>query len=146
MTIVNFTPLSALAGGLLIGLSASALLLLRGRVMGVSGILGGVLPPVASDWGWRAAFLLGMGCGGGILLTVQPQVVVSPSDRTLLAVAVAGVLVGVGTRLGNGCTSGHGVCGLTRFSTRSLAAVLTFMLTGGIAATLAPSFSALVGG
>lgn len=146
MTIVNFTPWSALAGGLLIGLSASLLLLLRGRVMGVSGIVGGVLQPIPGELGWRVAFLLGMVAGGIGLLVAMPESIASPSGRALPAVALAGLIVGYGTRMGNGCTSGHGVCGLTRFSMRSLVAVITFITTGAIAAALTPMVPALVGG
>lgn len=146
MTIVNFTPWSALAGGLMIGLAASLLMLIRGRVMGVSGIVGGVLTPVPGEFGWKAVFLLGMVAGGLGLMVVMPEAISSPSTRSLGAVALAGLIVGYGTRLGNGCTSGHGVCGLTRFSTRSLVAVLTFMATGALAAALVPNVPFLVGG
>jgi len=117
--------LASLAGGLLIGAAALALLALSGRVAGVSGIIGGLLPPRRGDLDWRLAYLVGM-LGGGLLLNAWvglPTTV--PVSRT--ALIVSGLLVGFGTRLGNGCTSGHGVCGLGRGSPRSFAAVVTFM-------------------
>ena len=117
--------LAALAGGILIGGAALGLLALSGRIAGVSGIVGGLLPPHRHDLGWRLAYLAGL-LGGGLLLHALvglPTTV--PASRTTLI--VGGLLVGFGTRLGNGCTSGHGVCGLGRGSPRSLAAVLTFM-------------------
>lgn len=138
----NFTPIASLIGGLLIGLSASLIMLFKGRVMGISGIVGGILQPAQGEWGWRLAFLGGLLAGGVGVLAVSPELVSSPSTRSLVAVGVAGLFVGVGTRLGNGCTSGHGVCGLTRFSARSLVAVLTFITTGAIAVLVAPMISA----
>jgi len=124
--------LYALAGGALIGLSASLLLLANGRIAGISGILGGALTPKAADFGWRLTFLLGLLVGGGALIFLMPQRFDMTGMPSLLWVAVAGVLVGFGTRLGSGCTSGHGVCGIGRGSPRSIAATLTFMLTGGL--------------
>jgi hypothetical protein len=117
--------LASLAGGLLIGVASLSLLALSGRVAGISGIVGGLLPPQRGDLGWRLAYLVGL-LGGGLLLQALvglPTTV--PVSRG--ALIVGGLLVGFGTRLGNGCTSGHGVCGLGRGSPRSLAAVLTFM-------------------
>ncbi len=117
--------LASLAGGLLIGAASLGLLALSGRVAGVSGIVGGLLPPHRGDLAWRLAYLAGL-LGGGLLWHAWfglPTTV--PASRTTLI--VGGLLVGFGTRLGNGCTSGHGVCGLGRGSPRSLAAVLTFM-------------------
>jgi uncharacterized protein len=125
----DFTPSSALAGGALIGLAASLLLVASGRIAGISGLLGGLLFPTRGDVSWRALFLVGMVAAGGIAVAVAPQSF-GDSPRGLLALAAAGVLVGVGTRIGNGCTSGHGVCGLSRLSPRSLVATLTFMATG----------------
>jgi uncharacterized protein len=130
----DFTPVASALGGALMGLAASLLLLGDGRVAGVSGIAGGLLPPRHGDVGWRLAFLGGMALAGGVAYAVSPASFAVTIDRSMGAMALAGVLVGVGTRLGSGCTSGHGVCGLSRFSPRSLASVLTFMLTGGIAA------------
>ena len=126
----------ATIGGALIGLAATWLLLANGRVAGISGILGSLLGAWGEDSTWRASFLLGLLSGGVALVALSPEVIAAPMGRSLGTVAVAGVLVGYGTRLGSGCTSGHGVCGLTRFSTRSLTATLTFMATGAATATM----------
>lgn len=126
----------ATIGGGLIGLAASWLLLAKGRVAGISGIVGGLLGPVDAQTSWRLSFLGGLLVGGLILMVTMPTVIAAPDGRPLGLVAVAGLLVGYGTRLGSGCTSGHGVCGLTRFSPRSLVATLTFMATGFATATL----------
>lgn len=119
----------ALAGGVLIGLAASLLLWLNGRVAGVSGILNGVIFPKGGDAAWRAAFLLGLIVTGGLYMAFVPGAPLPRTDYSRAALIVAGLLVGFGTRMGNGCTSGHGVCGLGRLSSRSFAAVLTFMAT-----------------
>ena len=119
----------ALAGGVLIGLSATALLWLNGRVAGVSGIINGVLFAKAGDVSWRVAFLLGLVAAGGLYMAFVPG---APQPRTefpRVGLVVAGLLVGFGTRMGNGCTSGHGVCGIGRLSMRSLAAVAMFVAT-----------------
>ena len=129
----NFTPWSALGGGALIGISASILLLFNGRVAGISGILGGLVRPRAEETSWRALFIVGLLIGGVVLYLVRPASFGAAPVSLPLAI-VAGVLVGFGTRLGSGCTSGHGVCGLSRFSGRSLAATMTFMATGAMAA------------
>ena len=135
----NFTPISATIGGLLIGESAVMLLALQGRIAGISGILGGLLPPAAGDGPWRILFLAGLIIGafaysifGGDVsgLNINPFAL---EDGTQFAVLVAGgLLVGFGTQIGSGCTSGHGVCGIGRFSLRSIAATITFMVTAGI--------------
>lgn len=125
----NFTPLSALAGGALIGLAAVLLMLFHGRIAGISGILGGLVPPRAGDMGWRLAFLAGL-IGGAALMAWAGGMVPTVPPRSLAVVAIAGLLVGVGTQLGGGCTSGHGVCGLARLSPRSLAATAIFMAAG----------------
>ncbi len=130
----EFSPLSATVGGLLIGLSASLMLLGQGRVAGISGVLGGLLAPAPGELGWRGAFLAGLLAGGGLIMAAQPDAISFGLERSPLAIVAAGLLVGFGTRLGNGCTSGHGVCGLSRFSRRSLVAVMTFMFTGGLSA------------
>ena len=117
--------LASLAGGLLIGAASLGLLALSGRVAGISGIVGGLLPPRRGDLDWRLAYLVGLLGGGLLLLALVGLPTTVPVSRTTLI--VGGLLVGFGTRLGNGCTSGHGVCGLGRGSPRSLAAVLTFM-------------------
>lgn len=130
----EFTPVASAVGGALIGASASMLLLLEGRVAGISGIVGGLFTPRAGDVGWRVAFVGGLvlaGLGGALL---APQTVAVEIVRAPWMLVVAGLLVGVGTRVGNGCTSGHGVCGLSRMSPRSLASVLTFMAVGALVA------------
>jgi hypothetical protein len=126
---IHFTPWSSLAGGLLIGAAAAAFILFNGRIAGISGILGGLLRPSGGDVGWRIAFLLGL-VGAPLayaLFAALPTATVAAGELTLIA---AGLLVGVGTRYGAGCTSGHGVCGLSRQSPRSLAATAAFMLAG----------------
>lgn len=124
-----FTPWSALIGGVLIGLSAVMFALVNGRIAGISGIVGGLLRPTAGDIAWRAAFVLGLVGAPTVWALVTtlpvPSIAASPA-----AVVVAGLLVGLGTRYGAGCTSGHGVCGLARLSPRSLVATLAFMATG----------------
>lgn len=125
----HFTPWAALAGGLLIGLAAALFVLLNGRIAGISGILGGLLRPARGDIGWRLAFALGIVAAPAVYLLFaalpRPQV-----DAGFAELIVAGLLVGVGTRYGSGCTSGHGVCGLSRLSPRSLVATLAFMAAG----------------
>ncbi len=122
----------AIVGGLVIGLATSGFLLLGGRLSGISGIVGGLLPPTAGDIGWRLAFLLGLISGGMALQVAAPGAFPATVSTSTAQVIVAGLLVGFGTRLSNGCTSGHGVCGLGRRSTRGLVATLTFMLTGAL--------------
>jgi uncharacterized membrane protein YedE/YeeE len=128
----HFTPVASLVGGMLIGLSASLLLLFDGKIAGISGIVGGLLSPAKQDTLWRAVFVGGLLAGGLLSRLFAPQVFDIGLSRSAGALALAGVLVGFGTRLGNGCTSGHGVCGLSRFSPRSLIATLTFMTTGTV--------------
>lgn len=124
-----FTPWTALAGGGLIGLAAAMFVLLNGRIAGISGVLGGLLRPARGDIGWRVAFVVGM-VGAPLLYALfarlpQPQI-----DAGYGALLAAGFIVGLGTRYGSGCTSGHGVCGLSRLSPRSLVATAAFMLAG----------------
>jgi uncharacterized membrane protein YedE/YeeE len=129
-----FSPGAALVGGALIGLSASALLVLDGRVAGISGIVGGLLRPRRGEVAWRLAFVVGLLAGGFAVAQVVPgSVVPRPGVVPLWLLAIAGALVGVGTSMSGGCTSGHGVCGLSRFSKRSTVAVATFMATGALA-------------
>jgi uncharacterized membrane protein YedE/YeeE len=128
----NFTPIAALAGGLLIGLSAAAMLLLDGKIAGISGILAGVLKPVRADTLWRVCFLAGLLVGGMLLRVFLPTAFEFGIIRPLPLLIVAGLLVGFGTRLGSGCTSGHGVCGVSRLSARSLVATGTFVFTGAL--------------
>lgn len=124
-----FTPWSALAGGMLIGLATAMFVLLNGRIAGISGVLGGLLKPLAGDLLWRVAFIAGLIVAplAYTLVSVVPAVQIDAEYGALIA---AGLLVGVGTRYGAGCTSGHGVCGLSRLSPRSLVATLVFMGAG----------------
>lgn len=128
----NFTPLTSLAGGLLIGLAAAAMLILNGRIAGISGIAGGFLKADRGDTLWRALFVAGLLVGGFVYGRLAPEAFAFTIDRSTGALLVAGLLVGFGTQMGNGCTSGHGICGLSRFSVRSLVAVLTFMATAAV--------------
>jgi uncharacterized membrane protein YedE/YeeE len=125
----NFTPVSALAGGLLIGVSAALFVILNGRVAGISGILGGLLQPRRSDVGWRIAFLAGLLLAPVLFRALGGAVPAVSLDISRPLLAAAGLLVGFGTRLGAGCTSGHGVCGISRGSQRSIAATGIFMAT-----------------
>ena len=131
----DFTPWSGLVGGMLIGLSASLLLLGAGRVAGISGITAGVFSGGPLERGWRAAFLVGL-VGAGVVAALLAPATISSSPRPLTWLAAAGLLVGVGTRLGSGCTSGHGVCGVSRLSPRSLVATLIFVAAGMSTVTL----------
>lgn len=127
----NFTPWAALFGGILLGLASAAFVLFNGRILGISGILGGLLTPKKSDVSWRIFFLLGLLLAPVTLSFVAPQSIMTPRIEAGTAVIIAaGLLVGLGTRYGSGCTSGHGVCGLSRLSPRSLVATLAFMATG----------------
>ncbi|MEO8704387.1 MAG: YeeE/YedE family protein [Kofleriaceae bacterium] len=128
--------LLALVGGALIGAAGSLLFLTHGRIAGISGVLGSLLPPVARDQGWRIAFMGGL-LAAGLVGGLASPTLVGASVRSWPIVIVAGFLVGFGTRMGSGCTSGHGVCGLARLSVRSLVAVATFMTTGAVTASLA---------
>ena len=125
----SFTPWSALIGGAIIGIAAALLALLNGRVAGISGILGGLLDPGTPDFAWRAAFVAGLIVAPIVyaLAATLPTITIAAGYPTLI---VAGLLVGIGTRYGAGCTSGHGVCGLSRLSPRSLVATLAFMAAG----------------
>jgi hypothetical protein len=131
----SFSPGTAILGGALIGLSASLLLVVDGYVAGISGIVGGIVRPRSGQVSWRIAFFAGLLTGGALLEGAWPGAIgrVQPG-LSLGVVALGGFLVGFGTRLGHGCTSGHGVCGLSRGSLRSMVAVITFMATGAMAA------------
>src|SRR5437868_14456223 len=131
MSLMNWVDVARpLAGGALIGLAAGGLLLLTGKTAGVSGILDGVLRGEAGEWVWKAMFLLGLIAGGIVLRVALPQALASNSPRALPLIAAGGLLVGFGARLGGGCTSGHGVCGIGRLSRRGLVGTLVFMATG----------------
>jgi uncharacterized membrane protein YedE/YeeE len=140
MNLDVFTPFTALTGGALIGIAVSLFLLLTGRVTGISGIVGGLLTPRPGDVLWRALFVAGLVTGGIAASFIMPEQVAFDVSRSQTAIVVAGLLVGFGTRLGNGCTSGHGVCGISRFSTRSIVSTLTFMATGMITAVVVGQF------
>jgi uncharacterized protein len=126
----DFTALTALIGGGIIGLAASIFLLAHGRICGVSGLLGGLVRRSADAPGLRVAFVAGLLVGGALLRALYPAVFDTSGTPTWTLAILAGLLVGVGTQLGNGCTSGHGVCGIGRLSGRSLVATGTFMLSG----------------
>ncbi len=128
----NFTPVSAIIGGAMIGIASSMLLVLSGRLAGISGILSGLLPPKRGDMDWRILFI-----GGLVLGTVLYQVFAGDTYEISFslgwpAIVIGGLLTGIGTRLGGGCTSGHGVCGLGRLSPRSTVATVTFIVAGGL--------------
>jgi uncharacterized membrane protein YedE/YeeE len=128
----HFTPWASLIGGLLLGVASAVFILINGRILGISGILGGLLPPKVGDIGWRVAFLLGMWAAPTVFMTLAPAGLASEPriDAGFWTVIAAGLLVGIGTRYASGCTSGHGVCGLSRLSPRSLVATLSFMGAG----------------
>ena len=125
----HFTPWSSLAGGLLIGLATAMFLLFNGRIAGISGIVGGLLRPVEGDIGWRIAFVAGL-AGAPLVYGLAAGLRSAHVDADIATLVVAGLLVGVGTRYGSGCTSGHGVCGISRLSPRSMIATASFMLAG----------------
>lgn len=128
----NFTPWASLAGGVLLGVASALFILLNGRVLGISGIVGGLLSPKAGDIGWRVALIAGLLAAPAVYALIAPAgFITAPRiDAGFSLVVLAGLLVGIGTRYGSGCTSGHGVCGLSRLSPRSLVATLAFMGTG----------------
>ena len=134
----NFTPIASLLGGMLIGLSVSVMLLFNGKIAGISGIVGGILSPAQNDTKWRLLFLGGLLVGGLIVsffssnLFAGGDVFAIEIERSWPALILAGLLVGFGSRFGSGCTSGHGVCGISRFSPRSLVATITFISTGAL--------------
>lgn len=125
----SFTPWAALAGGVIIGMAAAMFILLNGRIAGISGVLGGLLRPARGDISWRVAFIAGL-VGAPVLYAFFAELPRPQIDAGYAGLVVAGLLVGIGTRYGAGCTSGHGVCGLSRLSLRSLAATAAFMLGG----------------
>jgi len=128
----HFTPFASLTGGIILGVASSIFILINGRILGISGILGGLLPPKAGDTTWRIAFMLGLFAAPTVFHAVVPaQFITAPRiDATDWMVVAAGLLVGIGTRYASGCTSGHGVCGLSRLSPRSLLATMSFMGAG----------------
>lgn len=129
---IHFTPWQSLGGGILLGLASAAFILVNGRILGISGILGGLLVSRMADVGWRIAFLLGMAASPFVAGFIFPEGLIEAPriEAGYATIAIAGLLVGFGTRYGSGCTSGHGVCGLSRLSPRSLVSTLTFMGLG----------------
>lgn len=132
----SFTPIQSLLGGILIGIATSLLLVFNGRIAGISGIVSALLTPRVGDIGWRVWFTAGLLSGGLLLVAFSPEVFVSTTQRPIWLALPAGLLVGFGTSLGSGCTSGHGVCGLSRLSVRSLASTLTFIAVGVLSVTV----------
>ncbi len=126
----HFTPISALVGGLLIGTAACVLMLFNGRVAGVTGIVKRVWPPVSGDVLWRVAFVIGLIAGAGAYFSITGEGGASRTHAAPVVLVLAGFLTGWGTSMGNGCTSGHGVCGLARLSKRSIVATACFLITG----------------
>ena len=125
----NFTPVGGLIGGSLIGLSTVLLILFNGRIAGISGIVGGVLTRKASEIGWRAVFVVGLLIGAFVYMLATGVALPVNIQASLPVTVIAGLLVGFGARLGSGCTSGHGICGIARFSKRSIVATLVFFIT-----------------
>ncbi len=121
---------NAIFGGVLIGIAASLMMLFNGRVTGISGIMAGIIQPKKFDTGWRVSFLIGLLLGGVALIIFRPESFIQQSSAKWGDYIFAGLLVGFGTLLGNGCTSGHGVCGISRLSVRSLMATVTFIVFG----------------
>ena len=130
----HFTPFVSLTGGIILGLASAIFILVNGRILGISGIVGGLFPPKLGDTFWRISFLLGFAAAPTVFHAVVPtEYITAPRiDATDLMVVIAGLLVGIGTRYASGCTSGHGVCGLSRLSPRSLVATASFMCAGFI--------------
>ena len=132
----NFSPVESLVGGIVIGIAALVLLRFYKRIAGISGIFGGLFPFDTGETLWRLVFLAGLMTGGVVLSFLHSDAVTFELTYSNPALILAGLLVGVGSRMGNGCTSGHGICGLGRLAPRSMAAVLTFMVTGILAAVV----------
>ncbi|EJG0041170.1 MULTISPECIES: YeeE/YedE family protein [Vibrio harveyi group] len=129
---LNVIPWESLFGGILLGFSATILLLVNGKIAGISGIMNGIMSPKKGDYSWRLLFAVGMIAGGLISVLMLGVAVPSTANLSLGMVIAAGLLVGIGTRLGNGCTSGHGICGMGRLSKRSIVATCVFMAVAGL--------------
>lgn len=129
---LNVIPWESLFGGILLGISATILLLVNGKIAGISGIMNGIILPKKGDYSWRLLFAVGMIAGGLISVLMLGVAVPSTANLSLGMVIAAGLLVGIGTRLGNGCTSGHGICGMGRLSKRSIVATCVFMAVAGL--------------
>jgi len=134
IVLTEFTPISASIGGALIGIASAILLVVFGKVAGISGAVQSLLNPLQKGAGWKLVFVAGLLIAGVIVQLVQPELLVGEMDLPLWLIVVAGLLVGVGTSLANGCTSGHGVCGMSRFSARSWVATITFMVIAFVTA------------
>lgn len=134
--LTSFTPLSATIGGALIGLAAVLLFRLNGRIAGISGITHGLLASEGAELVWRVLFVAGLIAGGLIYGLVSSNPITAPPPIPMPLVILAGLIVGAGTRLGSGCTSGHGICGIARFSIRSIIATATFLACGVVTATI----------
>ncbi|TFH29877.1 MAG: YeeE/YedE family protein [Myxococcales bacterium] len=131
-TMESFTPIASSIGGILIGIAAAGLLMFHGRIAGISGIAGGIFRPTQGDTSWRVMFLVGLFAAGFGWSNFFPQDYVVDIDRSTAALVIAGLTVGIGTQVGGGCTSGHGVCGLGRLSKRSTVATISFMITAAL--------------
>ncbi|ANZ12473.1 YeeE/YedE family protein [Vibrio parahaemolyticus] len=129
---LNVIPWESLFGGILLGISATILLLVNGKIAGISGIMNGIMSPKKGDYSWRLLFAVGMIAGGLISVLMLGVAAPSTANLSLGMVIAAGLLVGIGTRLGNGCTSGHGICGMGRLSKRSIVATCVFMAIAGL--------------
>ncbi|EGR0901921.1 TPA: YeeE/YedE family protein [Vibrio parahaemolyticus] len=129
---LNVIPWESLFGGILLGISATILLLVNGKIAGISGIMNGIMSPKKGDYSWRLLFAVGMIAGGLISVLMLGVAAPSTENLSLGMVIAAGLLVGIGTRLGNGCTSGHGICGMGRLSKRSIVATCVFMAVAGL--------------
>ncbi|HCH4677416.1 TPA: YeeE/YedE family protein [Vibrio parahaemolyticus] len=129
---LNVIPWESLFGGILLGISATILLLVNGKIAGISGIMNGIMSPKKGDYSWRLLFAVGMIAGGLISVLMLSVAAPSTANLSLGMVIAAGLLVGIGTRLGNGCTSGHGICGMGRLSKRSIVATCVFMAVAGL--------------
>ncbi|HCG7970751.1 TPA: YeeE/YedE family protein [Vibrio parahaemolyticus] len=129
---LNVIPWESLFGGILLGISATILLLVNGKIAGISGIMNGIMSPKKGDYSWRLLFAVGMIAGGLLSILMLGVAVPSTANLSLGMVIAAGLLVGIGTRLGNGCTSGHGICGMGRLSKRSIVATCVFMAVAGL--------------
>ncbi len=129
---LNVIPWESLFGGILLGISATILLLVNGKIAGISGIMNGIMSPKKGGYSWRLLFAVGMIAGGLISVLMLGVAVPSTANLSLGMVIAAGLLVGIGTRLGNGCTSGHGICGMGRLSKRSIVATCVFMAVAGL--------------
>ena len=139
----TFTPLSAIAGGAILGTAAVLLMKFNGRIAGISGILNSTLSAVPGDRLWRLLFLGGLVLGGLLYQIITAEPLITRDSFPVIQLVAAGVLVGLGTRLGSGCTSGHGVCGIARLSPRSIVSTVVFLVTGAVVAT---TLQVLLGG